>query len=384
MTGSPPRKHQSSRLIFTGGGTGGHLFPGIAVARAWREQHPDSEILFVGSNREIERKILLEAGFRHAGLSFVSPSHAWRHPIRFVRCWNTARREASRVITDTLPDLVIGLGGFSSYPLLRESIRQKIPLVLLEQNAVPGRVTSLFARQARCLCGSYESCRALLPKGSNYVLTGNPLRREVMNIKHAGQNESGKRTLLVCGGSQGSSTINRLFSRFAAQHGAQLSGWFIRHQTGVPSHSPTVEELSHIYTKIGISHDIREFYANPDEYYRDSKLMVCRAGGTTLAEAAYLGIKTLVVPIPNAVRNHQYANAAQHVAQHGGEIILEQTPTVEADFEQALSRMLRKASARNHPQSNTQDSASETAGNVDATRNVLRELNRAIEGPHEM
>lgn len=336
-----------TRLIFTGGGTGGHLFPGIAVAQAWREAYPESDILFVGSERAVESRILQQAGFPQLGLPFLSPRYAWKHPWRFLRAGRQSRQLAREILRTKPPDLLIGLGGFSSYPLLREASRQQLPLVLLEQNAIPGRVTSLFARRAVCTCGSYSETSRYLPSGANYVQTGNPLRAEIYRLQAARQRATSpadiqaRPCLLVCGGSQGSRFINELVTRFVREETEPWQGWHLRLQTGDWLDSPEGRALREHCQQAGISHEIQAFYARPDELYQDVSLMVCRGGGTTLAEAACLNIPCLILPIANSVRNHQFLNAQAHVRAYGGQVLQEQSSHLYEHFRAALRELMQ-------------------------------------------
>ncbi len=375
------RPQQRSRLVFAGGGTGGHLFPGIAVAQAWSEEYPESDILFVGSERSVESRILQQAGYPQVGLPFLSPRYAWKQPWRFLREGRNSLRLARELLRTRSPDVLIGLGGYSSYPLLREGSRQQIPLVLLEQNAIPGRVTSLFARRAVCTCGSYPETARYLPRGANYVQTGNPLREEIYRLQTARQSDAsqaadkGLPCLLVCGGSQGSRLINELLARFVREETPLLRGWHVRHQTGDWLESPEGRALLAHCQQERLSHEIQAFFASPAELYREVCLMVCRGGGTTLAEAACLNIPCLILPIANSVRNHQRINAGAHVQSYGGQILQEQSASMYEHFRAALRELMEF-----HRQPTRQIVHGPPVENKTATERVVETIKYAMRG----
>lgn len=327
------------RLLFAGGGTGGHLFPGIAVADACRSSQPDCRILFAGSNRPLESRILEQTSYDHKPIDFVSPRYALRNPFRFLQQWQTATRRAANLFKEFQPDVVVGLGGFASYPLLKQAWKSKTPIALLEQNAIPGRVTSLFARKAAVVCLSYEACRFYLPANTSAVVTGNPVRSDVLSAERAVSDTSGRPVLVVCGGSQGSEVINRAMLNYCRQNGAQLQQWHIRHQTG--SISPERrEQFRDSYRSAAASFEVQDFYNSPASLYAEARVLVGRAGGTTLAEIAALKIPSVLVPIPNAVRNHQVLNATAHLEHYPGAIVEQTSSSFDEEFAATLSSLL--------------------------------------------
>lgn len=327
------------RLLFAGGGTGGHLFPGIAVADACRSSRPDCRILFAGSNRPLESRILEQTCYDHQPIDFLSPRYALRNPLRFLQQWQAASRRAANLLKEFQPDVVVGLGGFASYPLLKQAWRSKTPIALLEQNAIPGRVTSLFARKAALVCLSYEACRSYLPAHTPIVVTGNPVRSDVLRAKRGGNDTTGRPVLVVCGGSQGSEVINQAMLGYARQNGAQLQRWHVRHQTGSISQERR-ERLQDSYRNAAASFEVQDFYNSPADLYAEACVLVGRAGGTTLAEIAALRIPSVLVPIPTAVRNHQVLNATAHLENNPGAVVAQTSTRFADEFASALSSFL--------------------------------------------
>ena len=202
--------------LFAGGGTGGHLFPGIAVAEAILAREADARILFVGSGRSIERNIVSRTPFEHRVLPSVSLAGAMRHPLTFLRGSLAARRAALRLIDQERPSVVIGCGGFASAAPVYAGARRSIPTVLLEQNVIPGRTTRWLSRWGGTVCLSFAQTAQYLHRSVKTAVTGNPVRAAIAELtqQFTGKGSaavpptSSRHTLLVLGGSQGATSIN--------------------------------------------------------------------------------------------------------------------------------------------------------------------------------
>lgn len=311
----------SATYLFAGGGTGGHLFPGIAVAEVLRQRHPAAQILFVGSDRELERRILAEQGWPHVALSLSSLQQFWQHPGRFV--WQNGRAvvQARRILAEYRPRVVIGLGGLSSVPLVWAAHRARVPVVLLEQNAIPGRATRWLAQYARVVCVAFPECIDYLPKHVPVLTSGNPVRRAIAEL-HQYPPESlhdHSPALLVLGGSQGAEPLNAALMELVRRHTAAFAGWTILHQTGSRQRS----EVAACYEALHQPHQVADFFPDMAAVYRRARLVISRAGATTLAELACAGKPMLLVPYPQAAQNHQQCNA-QHFAAHGAAAVVSQ------------------------------------------------------------
>ena len=172
-------------VIFAGGGTGGHLFPGIAVARELLTREPDARVLFVGSQKQIERDIVGGAGFDHIALPSVSPSFSLaRIGSSLLNNWR-AYRQARAIIARERPSVIVGLGGFASVPPVLAAWRAGVPIVLLEQNVIPGKATRWLSRFAEVVCLPWAQAASGLPRGVKTVVTGNPIRAEIAKLTDA-------------------------------------------------------------------------------------------------------------------------------------------------------------------------------------------------------
>ena len=308
--------------IFAGGGTGGHLFPGIAVAQELQLRQPRSRMLFVGSEKDLEQSILLRHQFEHRSLPVQSLATLKRRPLYFaLQNWH-AWRAARRLIREERPDVVIGLGGYASAPIVWAAARARIPVVLLEQNVIPGRTTRWLSRSASSVCISFPEASRQLSTSSRVTVTGNPLRREITALhRPCDSSTTGKtdrRELLVLGGSQGADSLNDAVQSAVLTLKPELAGWKIVHQTG-PRH---VDAIRQAYESMSLDALVKPFFDDMADRYQAAALVISRAGATTIAELACCGLPMILLPYPQAADDHQRANA-RAVGDCGAALIVE-------------------------------------------------------------
>jgi len=328
---------KSPTFLFAGGGTGGHLFPGIAVAEELLARIPNAQILFAGSERDVEAAIVKAAGFRHVALPSPPSTMLRRHPLRFAMQYLKACREARRIVAETRPAAVVGLGGFASVPLVTAADKLHLPIVLLEQNAVAGRATRRLAKLADVVCHTFASAVPRGRAGSNAVVTGNPVRAAIAGLGEAP-------TLLVLGGSQGSTAVNDAVLVAAERLRDRLREWEIVHQCGPHDGDRIVAA----YRGLELAHVVQPFFDDLPQRYRSAGIAVSRAGATTLAELACAGIPAVLMPYPHAVHNHQLRNAEAFAAA-GAACIVRQQRSAEESGQQlaaALQPLLCNAGLR--------------------------------------
>lgn len=334
-------------VIFAGGGTGGHLFPGIAVAHELLAREPNARVLFVGSEKPIERDILGRAGFEHVALSSVSPSFS---PTRIfpslLNNWR-AYRQARAIIVRERPSVIVGLGGFASVPPVLAAWRAGVPTILLEQNVVPGKATRWLSRFAEVVCLPWPQAANGLPRGVKTVVTGNPIRAEIAKLAEsadeprqhdapASDNLDGPSltlrvgietpTLLILGGSQGASSLNTLVLDAFANRRAELAGWRIVHQTGAAD----LDAIRQRYATLSLNTDVQPFITDMAAAYRDATLVISRAGATTLSEIACAGLPAILIPLPASAHDHQRLNARFFAAHSAALVIDPSTPLVDS------------------------------------------------------
>jgi UDP-N-acetylglucosamine--N-acetylmuramyl-(pentapeptide) pyrophosphoryl-undecaprenol N-acetylglucosamine transferase len=291
--------------IFAGGGTGGHLAPGIAVAEQLRREQPDCRIRFVGSGRPVERQMLEPTGFEYAVCETFPLNALKRRPFGFLRTHWQAFRSACREIGQARPTAIIGLGGFASVPFAVAAKWCAVPSLLLEQNSVPGKANRWLSRW-HPICLTFEESAQHLPRRAVSYLTGNPLREEIRQLAISDHPlPLTPPTLLVLGGSLGSRQVNDSILNAVEQLATELAGWRIVHQTG-PEGAETARGL---YSKLGIAHEVAPFFSDLPTRLATATLAVARAGASTLTELAAVGIPAILIPYPTAADDHQTKNA---------------------------------------------------------------------------
>ncbi|MBC8114857.1 MAG: undecaprenyldiphospho-muramoylpentapeptide beta-N-acetylglucosaminyltransferase [Candidatus Saccharimonas sp.] len=359
---------QPRTFIFAGGGTGGHLFPGVAVALELKRREPNARLLFVGSERELERTILARHGLEHRSLPVESLRELTRHPWRFAtRNW-TAWRAARQLMREERPSVVVGLGGYASAPLVWQASRARCPVVLLEQNVIPGRATRWLSRSASLVCTSFIEAGDRLPRGAKIEVTGNPVRREIAEFaSNLTGDSTAPRELLVLGGSQGADSLNEAVVAALRLVSEARSGWRVVHQTGARQ----VEAMRRAYAGLSIDAVVEPFFDDMLARYRAASFVVSRAGATTLAELACCGLPMLLLPYPHAADDHQRANALAYES-HGAAVSVEHLATAEqtaARLADPLRSLLTDESCRR-----AMSTAARSCAHPDATSAVVNRM----------
>ena len=292
-------------FVFAGGGSGGHLYPGLAIADELKRLHPEIRSHFVCSDRDIDRQILAHAGASWTPLQMPTAGRLWRQPWRqcpnFWRAW----REAVNLLRGHSQAIVVGTGGFVSVPVVLAACWMRRPVVLLEPNAVPGRATTVLQRFTQLVCTGFPETAEGLRRSTPLLNTGIALRTELTSGATGNDLAGRPRQILVLGGSQGAAELNELVLRAVQEDSSLFAGWTIRHQVG----SGGVERAREIYEAAGVTADVQTFFDPIADAYRSSQLVISRAGATSLAEFACAGLPAVLVPHRQAVRNHQHANA---------------------------------------------------------------------------
>jgi UDP-N-acetylglucosamine--N-acetylmuramyl-(pentapeptide) pyrophosphoryl-undecaprenol N-acetylglucosamine transferase len=295
-------------MMIAGGGTGGHLFPGIAVAEAARRRDPMTAILFVGSARGIEARVVPGSGF-DLELLPGAPLRGRRvaGKVAALGALGSGTVRARALVQRFHPDVIVGLGGYASAPAVVAGRLLHVPIVLLEQNAKPGLTTRLLARLADRVCVSFPDTARGFPAG-RAVVTGNPVRAFAAPPEAAAPRTGF--TIAIVGGSAGAHRLNEAGPALRA-HLADLPDLTIIHQTGL------AEETAVRTAYAGAPGvDVRPFITDMGAVYAAADLVICRAGATTIAELAAQGLPAIFVPYPHAADDHQRANAEALV--HGG------------------------------------------------------------------
>ena len=305
-------RRTSLRIAFIGGGSGGHLFPAIAIAQELLSQDPDSRFLFLTSHRTVDRHVLDASGLSEVEArvepyaSLTSKRGLWSSAMRLQSLWRSLR-QAHLSLKAFRPDVVVGLGALASVPGVVAASRLALPITLLEQNCLPGRATRWLARRARLTVFGLPVADDRLQHWASPVQTcGTPVRvgiRELAGMPVAMISE--RKRILILGGSQGSQAINQIVAT-AFNQGLKLPPeWDIVHQTG----EPQVAAIRDQYRRCGIAARVEAFLPDMRAELAAAGIAVSRAGAVTIQELACAGLPSILIPLSTAADNHQFLNA---------------------------------------------------------------------------
>ncbi|MDJ0990395.1 MAG: undecaprenyldiphospho-muramoylpentapeptide beta-N-acetylglucosaminyltransferase [Desulfobacterales bacterium] len=319
-TATVDRSAAPFKVALTGGGTGGHLFPGVAICRELTARFPAAEVLFIGTGRPLERKIIAAAGYRHGLITVrgLKGMGLMRKMIALAVLPGSVLRAAG-ILWRFRPRLVIGVGGYAAGPVCLAAYLLRIPVCLQEQNLLPGVTTRMLAGLARRIYIAFEGPGTDFP-AEKVLLTGNPVREEIRRLaaRPAEKDPTASFTVLIVGGSQGALGINRAVAEMLACACGQNGIRFI-HQTG----SEDLERMREAYRAANLEADVRAFFDDMDRQYQLADLVVCRAGASTVAELTCIGKAVIFVPFPHAADNHQELNARLLVDRGAGDMLRE-------------------------------------------------------------
>lgn len=313
----------SKRIIISGGGTGGHIFPAISIANALKEKDPSTEILFVGAVGKMEMERVPAAGYPIKGLPVAGLKRSLSLsnlalPFKVIK----SVRMAGKIIDEFRPDVVVGVGGYASAPLLWSASSKGIPTLIQEQNSYAGLTNKILSKRARTICTAYDSMERFFPK-EKIILTGNPIRKEIAPATSAQREEAYKYfsldpslpTILVVGGSLGCGTLNRTMKKWILEEGSNAKFQVIwqsgkGYAEGINTffqglEGATLGENSRVWNNV---HNC-DFISRMDLAYAACDLIVSRAGAGTISELCAAGKASIFVPSPVVAEDHQTHNA---------------------------------------------------------------------------
>jgi UDP-N-acetylglucosamine--N-acetylmuramyl-(pentapeptide) pyrophosphoryl-undecaprenol N-acetylglucosamine transferase len=306
------------RIMISGGGTGGHIYPAIAIANAWREKYPDAEILFVGAEGKMEMQKVPEAGYIIEGLPVAGLQRSLSlsnlsFPFKLFK----SLRKSKKLVKEFNPEAVVGVGGYASGPLLRVAQAKGIPTLLQEQNSYAGLTNKLLAKKAKVICVAYPEMEKFFPQ-ERIKYTGNPVRKDILQLKGKQEVglkyfglETGKKVLLVLGGSLGARTINH--GILADMEALENGGYQILWQCG----KFYFREMSAKVKESGLKHiHVLEFIKEMDLAYAVADVVVSRAGALSVSELSLVGKPVVFIPSPNVAEDHQTKNALAYVNEN--------------------------------------------------------------------
>ncbi len=367
------------RIIFTCGGTAGHVNPALALAQCLQEQDPAVEVLFVGAERGLEKDLVPKAGypFRTVHISSfhrsVKPREI-RHNLISAGNLLRAPREARAILREFRPDVVVGTGGYASFPMVKEASRAGIPTAVHESNMVPGLTTEMLEPYADRIMVGFEACRAHYRRPEKVIVTGTPVRGDFFRLTKAQAREKlglgDERPLLASfWGSLGAAGMNRRMVDFLALEAAKEPFHHI-HGAGAAGYPVMLDALREkgVELEEHPALQLREYIYDMAAVMRAADLVICRAGASTISELTALGVPALIVPSPYVTNNHQEKNARVLEASGGAAVLLEQDCSGQALF-QAASGILRDEERRS-----SMERAMSALGIRDATERICRTI----------
>ncbi|MFN3753413.1 undecaprenyldiphospho-muramoylpentapeptide beta-N-acetylglucosaminyltransferase [Flavobacterium sp.] len=325
------------KFILSGGGTGGHIYPAVAIANELKSRFPEAEFLFVGAKDKMEMQKVPQAGYQINGLWIAGLQRKLTlqnamFPLKLVSSLLTSRQ----ILKSFKPDVVIGTGGFASGPLLQMANSMDIPTVIQEQNSYPGITNKLLSKRANAICVAYENLERFFPK-DKIVFTGNPVRQDLLDVETKTAEgiayfklDTNKKTLLVLGGSLGARRVNQLIAKeldFLLQSGIQVF-W----QCG----KLYFDEYQHFNERENVQ--VVAFIDKMDLIYAAADFVISRAGASSVSELCLVGKPTIFIPSPNVAEDHQTKNAKAIVDKNGAILLKENE--LEEKFETTFSDLI--------------------------------------------
>lgn len=365
-------KNKTYKIILSGGGTGGHIYPAVAIANGLKDRFPNAQFLFVGAKDRMEMEKVPQAGYEIIGLwiSGIQRKLTLKN-IVFPFKLLSSLWDAKKIVNSFKPDVAIGTGGFASGPLLYVAALNKIPCLIQEQNSFPGITNKLLSKKVNKICVAYDNLERFFPK-EKIIKTGNPVRQDLLNIdskaveaKDFFNLKHGKYTLLVLGGSLGARTINDLIENeldFLDGQKVQIiwqCGKLYYSQYKIYNNTKDVQ--------------VYPFLNNMDFAYAAADIIISRAGASSVSELCIVGKPVIFVPSPNVAEDHQTKNAQAIVDKNAALMIKEED--LEVDFENTFSQLIQSPDKQKLLGANIKKLALENATN-DIIEEVIKLLKK--------
>lgn len=362
----------NKKFILSGGGTGGHIYPAIAIANELKRRFPDSEILFVGAKDKMEMQKVPQAGYEIKGLWIAGIQRKLTldnlmFPFKLISSLFTSRK----IVRQFKPDVVIGTGGFASGPLLRAAESLNVPTVVQEQNSYPGITNKWLAKKAEKICVAYEGLERFFPK-EKIVVTGNPVREDLISVEDKRSEaiqtyglDPEKKTLLVLGGSLGSRRINQLIAKELTWLEAQNVQ--VLWQCG----KLYFEEYRHYAEKEGVQ--VLSFIDRMDLVYAAADMVISRSGASSVSELCIVGKPVLFIPSPNVAEDHQTKNA-EAIVDKDGALLLKESQ-LDTQFQPVFEDLLKNEEKRQKLGENIKKLAKPNATN-DIVEEIIKLLKK--------
>lgn len=330
------------RVLLAGGGTAGHINPAISIADTIRKNEPDSEFLFVGTEKGMENTLVPKAGYKieHIEVSGFKRKLTAENIVAVYKAFDACVK-CRGIIKKFKPDIVIGTGGYVSGPLLYAATSMKIPALIHEQNVFAGLTSKMLAGRVDTVCISFEESRGRFEKAKNIVLTGNPIRQELFDLSYFQARErlgvDDKPLLVSFGGSLGATRLNESMTSYIKNMPEGECN--VLFATGEREYEYVLNALEGIDKK-GVK--VVKYIYNMNEVMQAADLLVCRAGAITVSEINALGKPSVLIPSPNVTDNHQFYNA-KALVDKGAAVMIEEKDLDDKIFRTTVSRLLKNS-----------------------------------------
>lgn len=298
-----------TKVLISGGGTGGHIFPALSIANALRRRDPEVEILFVGAENRMEMERVPAAGYPIKGLPVAGffRTRLWRNIPVLFKLWKSMNM-ARVILRDFNPDIAVGVGGYASGPVLKQAQKRGVPTIIQEQNSYAGVTNKLLAKKADAICVAYDNMERFFP-AAKILLTGNPVRKDILSTDISREDakrqlgfDPGRQLVVSVGGSLGARSINDAMKASVKRFSQQ--GFSVLWQTGKLYEQECADAARGLTGVVATP-----FVTRMDLVYRAADLLVSRAGASTISEIQLVGMPSVLIPSPNVAEDHQRKNA---------------------------------------------------------------------------
>ena len=357
------------KFILSGGGTGGHIYPAIAIANELKSRFPDAEFLFVGAQDKMEMQKVPQAGYKIKGLwiSGIQRRLTFDNSLFPLKLFASLLKSRT-IIREFKPNVVIGTGGFASGPLLQVAAIAKIPTVIQEQNSYPGITNRWLSKKANKICVAYENLERFFPK-SKMILTGNPVRQDLIGIENKREEailnfnlDTNKKTLLVLGGSLGARRVNQLIEK-------ELNNLLSQNVQVIWQCGKLYFEDYNKYNEGDVQ--VMAFIERMDLVYAAADIVISRAGASSVSELCIVGKPVIFIPSPNVAEDHQTKNA-QSIVDKKGAIMLKESE-LDSQFGLVFEALLKDQGKQNQLSENIKQLAM-----PEATKQIVDEIVKLI------
>ena len=361
---------ENPKFIISGGGTGGHIYPAIAIANEIKSRYPKADILFVGASDKMEMQKVPQAGYPIKGLWIAGIQRKLTlqnamFPLKLA----SSLMKSFGIIKSFKPDVVVGTGGFASGAVLKVASMIGIPTVIQEQNSYPGITNKLLSKKASKICVAYEKLERFFPK-EKMILTGNPVRQDLLSVNDKRQEaqeyfklDASKKTVLILGGSLGARRINQLISKEI--------DWFLSQGVQIIWQCGKLyfEEYKHFNDKDGVQ--VLSFIDRMDLVYAAADVVISRSGASSVSELCLVGKPVVFIPSPNVAEDHQTKNAQAIVDKHGAILLKEKE--LDEQFEVVFEALLNDVGKQQSLSENIK-----TLAMPNATKQIVDEIIKLI------